>query len=148
MKVMIEEDPGLQDIEIRIATPRMDANTAALIALLSAFDKKIHGTDDDGSIHIVDAREVLYFELVEGGVFAYLPDAVLQTSLKLDDVEQALGPTGYARASRCFVVNLAQVERITPSAGARLVLTLSNGEDVVASRKYAKAIKQRLGIDR
>ena len=79
MKVTIEEDPGLQDIEIRIATPRMDANTASLIAVLGAFDKKIHGTDDAGSIHIVDAREVLYFELVEGDVFAYLPRSVLQT---------------------------------------------------------------------
>lgn len=148
MKVTIEEDPDLQDIEIRIATPRMDANATALIALLSAFDKKVHGTDDAGSIHIVDAREVLYFELVEGDVFAYLPDSVLQTSLKLDDAEQALGPTGFTRASRSFVVNLARVERITPSAGARLILTLSNGEDVIASRKYAKAIKQRLGIDR
>ena len=43
-------------------------------------------------------------------------------------------------------MNFDHVRGLRPYLNARLELILSNGEHVVASRQYAPAIKQKIGL--
>lgn len=145
MHVTLHEDPSLDDVHVTIATPAIDERTARIVGALNAFDRRLAG-ELDGRTHLVPLDDVLYAESVDGRTFLYTRDRVLQSPLHLYELEEHLGGTEFVRASRQTLVNFDHVRSLRPAMGARMVLTLSNGEDVLASRQYASAIKKKLGI--
>ncbi len=145
MHVTLREDPSLDDIQVTIAAPALDERTARIVGALNAFDRRLTG-ELDNQTHLVPLDDVLYIESVDGRSFLYTRDRVLQSALHLYELEEHLTGTEFVRTSRQALVNFDHVRSLRPAMGARMVLTLSNGEDVLASRQYASAIKKKLGI--
>lgn len=145
MNVTITENPALEDIEIAIACPHIDERVQRIMASLGAFDRKLTGTRD-GATHRLDANDVLYAETVDGTTFLYTAEAVLETPLRLYELEDRLAGTEFVRASKQMLVNFDHVASIRPAMNARLQLMLDNGEAVVVSRQYAPAVKKKLGL--
>ena len=73
-------------------------------------------------------------------------DRVLESPLRLYELEEALAGTEFVRASKSLIVNFDHVRALRPYLNARLELVLDNGESVIASRQYAPAIKQKIGL--
>lgn len=145
MNVTIIEDPALDDIEVQVSCPRIDERTQRIVASLDAFDRTLAGMRD-GALYRVPPSNVLYAETVDGTAFLYTADAVFETPLRLFEVEDKLAGTEFVRASRQMLVNFDHVRCIRPAPGARLRLSLDNGEAVIVSRQYAPAIKRKLGL--
>lgn len=89
---------------------------------------------------------MLYAETVDGRTFLYSRDRVLESPLRLYELEEALAGTEFVRASKSLIVNFDHVRALRPYLNARLELVLDNGESVIASRQYAPAIKQKIGL--
>ena len=145
MNVTITENPTLDDIEVAVACPRIDERVQRIVASLGAFDRKLTGMRD-GATYRLDASDVCYAETVDGTTFLYTADAVLETSLRLYELEDRLTGTEFVRASKQMLVNFDHVTSIRPALNAKLQLTLDNGEAVIVSRQYASAVKRKLGL--
>lgn len=145
MKVTVEECPELDQAEVVIRCPRLDARTARLVELLRLSDARLTG-EKDGETCILDGAEVLYIDTVDRGTFLYTAGGVYQTRLRLYELEEQLAPRDFIRVSKSVLVNFGQVRSLRPDLGGRLRLTLSNGEVVVVNRQYVPAIKAKLGL--
>ena len=122
MKVTVEECPGLEQTEVTVRCPRLDAQTARLVELLRLSDARLTG-ERDGETCILDGEQVLYI-----------------------DTEEQLACRDFLRVSKSVIVNFAQIRSLRPDFGGRMRLTMSNGEVVVANRQYVPAIKAKLGL--
>lgn len=145
MKVTVEELPGLGQTEVVIRCPRLDARTSRLVELLRLSDARLTG-ERDGETCILDGADVLYIDTVDRGTFLYTAEGVYETRLRLYELEDQLAGRDFIRVSKSAIVNFAQVRSLRPDFGGRLRLTLSNGEIIVANRRYAPVIREKLGL--
>ncbi len=145
MKLTVEERPDLAEVEVTIRCPAINRRVRAIMAAANAADRRLMGTDEHGTF-LVEAADVLYAETVDGRTFLYEGDRVLESPLRLYELEDQLAGTEFIRASKSLLVNFDAVRGLRPQLNARLELILTNGEHVVASRQYAPAIKQKIGL--
>lgn len=145
MKLTVEERPDLPDIEVDIRCPAVDRRVEAIVAAANAAERRLIGTDEHGTF-ILDPAQVLYAESVDGRTFLYGRDRVLESPLRLYELEAELAGSEFIRASKSLLVNFDHVRGLRPYLNARLELILENGEHVIASRQYAPAIKRKIGL--
>lgn len=145
MKLTVEERPDVAEAEVRITCRDVDERIRAVIAAVSALDRRLVGIDGGGVV-IVEAADVLYAESVDGTAFLYGASTVVESPLRLQEIERRLAGTEFVRASRTLLVNFDHVRALRPRPNARLELVLDNGESVIASRQFAPAIKEKIGL--
>lgn len=145
MKVTVEERPGLGETEVVIRCPKLDPQVSHILELLRLSDARLTG-EKDGQTCILEEDRVLYIDTVDRGTFLYTADGVYESHLRLYELEKQLVPRDFLRVSKSAIVNFGQVKSLRPDFGGRLLLTMSNGEVVVANRQYVHAIKAKLGL--
>lgn len=145
MKLSVQEDESLHDIEVSILCPKVDHRVRRIIEATEIENMKLAGMSE-GYLCMVSINEVLYAETVDSSTFLYTPDKVLESGLSLAELESYLESTEFVRATRQMLVNLAHVQGLRPYLNARLELMLDNGERVIASRQFSPAIKKRIGL--
>ena len=145
MKLSVQEDESLHDIEVSILCPKVDHRVRRIIEATEIENMKLAGMSE-GYLCMVGVNEVLYAETVDSSTFLYTPDKVLESGLSLAELESYLESTEFVRATRQMLINLAHVQGLRPYLNARLELMLDNGERVIASRQFSPAIKKRIGL--
>ena len=98
MKLTVEERPDLEEAEVIIRCPAIDRRVRAIMAAANAVDCRLLGTDGTGTF-IVEPSEVLYAETVDGRTFLYGRDRVLESPLRLYELEEALAGTEFVPVS-------------------------------------------------
>lgn len=83
---------------------------------------------------------------IDGRTFFYTNDAVLETRLKLYEMEERLSDCDFLRISKNCVVNFRRIGALSPDLNGRMLATLENGERIVISRQYAPQVKRKIGI--
>lgn len=144
MKITIQENERLEETEVIIHCRQADDETLRLVAALRGLDRKLTGTKD-GRTFVVDPVSVLYFESVDKKTFVYTESDVLETSLRLYELEERL-PRDFFRASKSTIINISRIKSIMPDFGGRLEVTLINGERLLVSRQYAHDLKIKLEL--
>lgn len=145
MKVTVEEHPELEETEVVVRCRRLDPQISRLLELLRLSDARLVG-EKEGRTYILEEDRVLYIDTVDRGTFLYTADGVYESRLRLYELEEQLAPREFLRVSKSAIVNFDQVKSLRPDFGGRLLLTMSNGEVVVANRQYVPAIKKKLGL--
>lgn len=145
MNIRICEDPACADIEVVVRCRQLDDTVLSLLARLRVYDAKLTG-ERDGATYVLAAADVLYADTADKKTFFYTADAVYETPLRLYELEERLAPWDFVRVSKAMIVNFGKTQSISPDFAGRLQLTLENGEKVGVSRKYAPAIKGKLGL--
>lgn len=145
MKITIVEDPQRSETEITIVCAKMTDELRGLVANLTAAELTFSGKKGDETFFI-PAKDIYYFESVDGTVFMYTANDTYESPLKLYQAEEALKHTRFSRISKTVIVNLDKMVSIKRAEGARLVATLVNKEQLVVSRQYVSQIKKTLGV--
>lgn len=145
MKIIINEVEDIEDVEIVINCKTIDENVTRIISKLKALEEKITG-NKDGKIFILDTNEIFYFESVDKKTFIYMDKEVLQTHLRLYELEERLKNTDFFRASKSTIINLRKVKNIVPMFGGRIEILLDNDEKLVVSRQYVPILKNKLDL--
>lgn len=145
MKITIREDSTLPDDELVILCKEAGGEALDVLRALKSFKSRLTGVRG-GETFLVDSADVLYFESVDKKTFLYTGQAVLETPLRLYEVEERLSGGSFFRASKSAVVNIRKISSLRPEFGGRLELTLENGERMLVSRQYAPTLKQKLGL--
>lgn len=145
MKIVIEEREDAEDIKVAIFCRRADRQVLDMVARLRMLDRKVTG-NVGGDTRIVGAEDVFYIESVDKRTFIYTADEVLETGLRLYELEDRLVDCDFLRVSKGCVVNFRRITTLRPDVGGRIVATLDNGERVIVSRQYAPDVKRKLGM--
>lgn len=145
MKLTVNACADIQETEVVIHCNRVDSTVQKLVAAVRSADAKMIGRIDAASYQVALSC-VLYFESVDRKLFMYTENNVYETDKRLSQLEQELRGHGFFRASRTILIQLRRVRSIRPEIGARLLLTMDNGEEIIVSRQYAGAIKKALEV--
>lgn len=145
MKITIDESLHYKETEIVIKCNRLSHELQKLITLLKSPDEKISGTLN-GTTHLIEPQNIYYFESVDKKTFIYTESEVLETSMRLYEVEDKLSKFDFFRASKSTVINISKIKNLSPKFNGRLYALLENGEQLTISRQYVPVIKEILGL--
>lgn len=145
MKITVNINENLDDVEINIHCGQMTPNVENIIAILQMINQQMAVTKD-GENYLLDVSKILYIEALERKTFVYADEAIYESKLKLYEMEERLCKSGFFRVSKSCLVHLQFIQSIKNDVGRKLRLTLKNGEQIMVSRQYADEIKKRLGV--
>ncbi len=145
MKITILEKLPDEEDEIIIKCENLDEDISLLIERIKNRRQKI-SFQKDSKIVFTEMSDILYFESVDDKVFAYTLDDVVETKLKLYQLEEDFLPQEFLRVNKAVIMNLNKVESLSPAFGGRFEAVLKNGYKVIISRNYVPALKKKLGL--
>lgn len=98
----------------------------------------------DGKQYEIAIADIYYIEAIDNKAFIYCAKQVYETREKLYSLEELLQKKSFLRVSKSIVLNLMKVKAIKPGFNSRFIAVLQNGEEIIISRKYVPALKQKL----
>lgn len=99
------------------------------------------GYTQDNERASVRVEDILYFETVDGRVFAYTVDSVYEIKVRLYQVEEKVGRRTICRASKTMIVNVEHITSVRTALNGRLYARMENGEEILITRRYAREIE-------
>ncbi len=145
MKITVNENPATAETEVIIHCKEVGEDIRKILATLRAFDKKLYGVHN-GKTYLLEPGDVLYVDSVDKKTFLYTSDQVLESDLRLYELEERLAGCHFFRASKSSLINIGKIKTIMPDLGGRLEITLISGERLFVSRQYARQLKTTLGL--
>ena len=98
----------------------------------------------DGRQYEIAVMDIYYIETIDNRAFIYCSKDVYETKEKLYALEGELADKNFLRVSKSTLLNLMKVTAIKPGFNSRFIAVLQNGEEVIISRKYVPALKEKL----
>lgn len=98
----------------------------------------------DGRQYEIAVMDIYYIESIDNKSFIYCSKNVYETKEKLYVLERELEDKSFLRVSKSILLNLMKVTSIQPGFNSRFIAVLQNGEEVIISRKYVPALKEKL----
>lgn len=147
MHINIDIQEDATDTVITIKCKKQDAFVERLIAALKIIDKQIM-VIHEGNMTSIDLEDILYIESVDRKCFIYTVNKVYESFNKLYELEQQLEQYLFVRINKSCVVNLKNIDSIKTYLDRRLLITMSNDEQLIVSRQYAGEIKNLLGVNK
>lgn len=145
MKVEIKTEQSVESTFVEIHCRDITKEVSQLKTYISNYNTGITAMDN-GETHIVKLDEILYIESVDKRTFIYTEGKVLGTDKRLYELEGLLDERDFFRCSKSVIINLTKVIKLKPEITRNILATLTNGEVVVVSRRYATELKKLLGI--
>ena len=68
-------------------------------------------------------------------------------TLKVARLEEMLDEKTFFRCSKSVIVNLDKITKLKPEVTRNILATLTNGEVIVISRRYVRALKDLIGLE-
>lgn len=102
---------------------------------------------DNNTRRQIALDDILYFEAVGDKVFAYTSGEVFEVKKRLYELEESLAPLQFIRCSKAFLICLRKIESVRPALNGRYCARMTNGEDIIISRKYAQSVKHTIMED-
>lgn len=145
MKIIIQTDENVQEMEIAVTCSHMTPRLEKLLAMLRMMDLQLTG-QKDGETYLVDAAQVLYIDTVDKKTFLYTQKDVYESNLRLYELEEQLVASDFFRANKSCIINIRHIVSLRAELDRRILVTMSNGERLIVSRQYADMVKQKLGV--
>lgn len=145
MKIEINIDENATDLKICVTCRQLTPDVEKLLATLRMMDHQLTARKDN-EIHLLDVSRVIYIESVERKCFIYTSDDIYESDFRLYELEQKLEEYGFFRVSKSFLIHLQNIQSLRADINRKIRVTMSNGEEIIASRQYADELKKRLGV--
>lgn len=145
MKIEICVNENTEDLNISITCKRLTPKVEKILALLRMMDHQISGKKND-EIHLIDVAQIIYIESVERKCFIYTADEVYESDFLLYELEHKLTEYGFFRISKSCLVHLPKIQSLRADINRKIRITMSNGEQIIASRQYANELKKKLEV--
>lgn len=98
----------------------------------------------DSRQYAIAVSEIMYIESVDNRTFIYTDSKVYESKQRIYELEDILKPKHFLRISKASLVNLMKITSVKPALGGRFSAVLSNGEEIIISRKYVADLKKTL----
>ncbi|SEQ01745.1 LytTr DNA-binding domain-containing protein [Lachnospiraceae bacterium NE2001] len=145
MRVDIKNDTE-EALYVEIHCKDVTGEVSKLERHIKRFRSFIPATDNGELLNVaIDA--ILYIESVDKKTFIYTEKRVLMTDKRLYELEELLNKKDFFRCSKSTIIHLNKVTKLKPEINRNIIATLTNGENVVISRRYASELKALLKIE-
>lgn len=141
LKIFIENIPIGSEPEIIIRCNEPDDSLLQLIYSIKSANKKLIGITDL-QMHIINPKDIFYFESVDNKVFLYCKEKVFESRLRLYEIETEYENWNFFRASKSTILNIAKIDSVSPVFYGRFEALLQNGEKVFISRQYVTVLEK------
>lgn len=145
MRIEIHVDEKAADLEISITCKQLTPDVEKVLATLRMINHQLT-VRKDNEIHLLDIEEIIYIESVDRKCFIYTEDEVYESEFKLYELERQLEEFGFFRVSKSFLIHLQNIQSLKAEINRKIRVTMSNGEQIIASRQYSEELKKRLGV--
>ena len=145
MRVDIKNDQTSESLFVEIHCRDITDEVSKLERYIKRYKAYIPATKD-GEVLNVALNAILYIESVDKKTFIYTENKVLMTDKRLYELEDLLDKRDFFRCSKSTIIHLDKVVKLKPEITRNILATLTNGENIVVSRRYASELKQLLGI--
>ena len=141
MKTRIQKVLRKEDEEVIIQCIEISPVIREIYSYTLAKGQEITGSLD-GTLCRIRLEDICYFEAVDEKLFACTKNQVYDVKMRLYEVENAYKYCHFIRCSKSIVLNLMQLEGISPTLNGRFYAHMKNKEKVVISRQYVKEIRK------
>lgn len=145
MKIEIIVDEEAADLKISVTCRQLTPEVEKMLATLRMMNQQLTAKKGD-EIHLLDIAQIIYIESVDRKCFIYTSAEVYESEFRLYELEQQLEKYGFFRVSKSFLIHLHCIQSLKADINRRIRITMTNGEQIIASRQYADALKKRLGV--
>lgn len=145
MKIEINVDDNATDLTISVKCKQLTPDIEKILATLRVMDNQLT-VRKSNEIYLLDIMQVIYIESVERTCFVYTEKDIYESDFKLYELEQQLEEYGFFRASKSCLIHLRNIQSLKADIDRKIRVTMSNGEQIIASRQYANELKKRLGV--
>ena len=145
MKIEINVDEKAADLTISVTCKQLTPQVERLLATLRMMNQQLTARKD-GEIYLLNIAKIIYIESVDRKCFVYTADEVYESEFPLYELERQLAEYGFFRVSKSFLIHLYQIQSLKADINRKIRVTMSNGEQIMASRQYAEELKKRLGV--
>ncbi len=145
MKVEIVVDDKADDLGIVVTCRQLTPEIEKLLETLRMMDHQLTAKKNEET-YLLDIADVVYIESVDRKCFVYTADEVYETDFRLYELERQLEEFGFLRVSKSFLIHLQKVQSLKTDINRKIRITMSSGEQIIASRQYADELKKRLGV--
>lgn len=146
MKIEIYVDEKAEDLKVSVTCKQLTPDVEKVIAALRMMNHQMTARKN-GEIYLLDIAQIIYMESVDRKCFIYTSDEIYESELRLYELEQQLEEYGFFRVSKSVLIQLQKIQSLKADIDRRIRVTMSNGEQIIASRQYAEKLKKRLGVN-
>ncbi len=146
MKLLIDQSPDNEEVQITIKCGIIDAALEELIAQIRLYSFSVTAKKD-GRTYPVSLSDIYYFESIDNRTFLYREHQVYECELKLYELEGQLTKTDFVRVSKSCILNVKVLKSVRALLNGKMEAELENGEKVIINRHYVEALKRKLGMN-
>ena len=143
MKIRVDENSELSEIEVVINCPSNNDQVNKIIQILSTNYYNIIGKKDVDN-YVLNLDDIFYFEAVDNHVFAYCEKDIYEVTYKIQELTDMLNQTYFIQTSRTIVLNIKKIKKVTTLVNGRILAVLNNNEKMIITRVYAQKFKAKL----
>ena len=145
MKIEIVVDEKATDLNISVTCKQLTPDVERILTMLRMMNHQLMAKKNEETF-LLDIAQIIYIESVDRKCFVYTSDEIYETDLRLYELEKQLEGYGFFRVSKSFLIHLQKVQSLKAEINRKIRITMSNGEQIIASRQYAEELKKRLGV--
>lgn len=146
MEIKLKQIKPEEPEQIEIRCHEVNDCVREIVAFVKSRQGQLSG-NMDGRQYEIPITDVLYIESVDNRTFIYTMKKSYETKQRVYELEDALKQKRFLRVSKSTLLNLMKVKSIKPALNGRFSAVLSNGEEIIISRKYVPDLKNTLKGD-
>ncbi len=143
MKLLIDQSPDNEEVEIIIKCGLIDTELEKLIAQIRLYSFSVNAKQGD-KVYNIGLSDIYYFESVDNRTFVYTRDDVYQCGLRLYELEGQLAKTNFVRISKSSILNIHILKSVRALLNGKMEAELDNGEKVIINRHYVDSLKKKM----
>lgn len=144
MKIRIEIDESLADVEVVIRAPQLDSQVAQLQQTLMQANRPKLIFYKGSSEYFLELMDILFFETDGAQIFAHTRDNAYEVKLRLYELEEQL-PAYFCRISKSGIANARAIYALDKSfSGTSTISFYDTVKQIHVSRHYYQLLKEKL----
>lgn len=143
MKLSIHQDEHFTETEIIINCSYVDQRLQKLTDYIRQYSFSLE-CESEGKQYQLPIEEIFYIESVDSKTFLYDHERTYSSRQTLTVLEEMLKNMTFVRISKSCLLNVSYLKCVAPHINHRLKAELTNGEQLIISRNYVDALKNKL----
>ena len=146
MKVQLHIDEKFSEEKVIIEAPALSDAIQQLMKFAQQLGKnKVIRAKKEEEIYLLDTAEIQRVYIENRQVWAETATGNYLLGLPLYQVLELL-PTDFLQISQSEIINIKQIDHLKLTGSGLIQITLKNGQITYSSRRYLKAIKEKLQL--
>ena len=146
MKVQLHIDEKFSEEKVIIEAPALSDAIQQLMKFAQQLGKnKVIRAKKEEEIYLLDTAEIQRVYIENRQVWAETATGNYLLGLPLYQVLELL-PTDFLQISQSEIINIKQIDHLKLTGSGLIQITLKNGLITYSSRRYLKAIKEKLQL--